>query len=285
MATLGDYQFQAPRSDTPESGGGSRRLWIVIGAAILVAASVVAYLMFGSRTQPVAVQPAATEKPAAAQDRPLGGDAVINLPPLDDSDGLVRQLVGALSSHPSVAAWLATNGLIRNMAVVIENSSTGTTPSMHLRVLKPAGPFRVMVRGTALVIDPRSYDRYTSIADAVASIDAGAVAKVYGNLKPLIQMAYDELGRQEPVDRAVERTIVALLAVPAVDGDVRVEMAENRITYHFADLRLEALSGVQKQLLRMGPRNVRVVQNRLRLIALALGIPEQRLRAGSGAPA
>ena len=39
----------------------------------------------------------------------------------------------------------------------------------------------------------------------------------------------------------------------------------------------DGLTGVQKQLLRMGPRNVRIIQSSLREIALALGIPAERL--------
>lgn len=47
----------------------------------------------------------------------------------------------------------------------------------------------------------------------------------------------------------------------------------------FADPDLEALPAAQKQLLRMGPRNVRIIQSSLREIALALGIPAERLPA------
>jgi hypothetical protein len=49
--------------------------------------------------------------------------------------------------------------------------------------------------------------------------------------------------------------------------------------YNFNDPRLERLTQAQKQLLRMGARNVGIVQRRLREIALALGIPAARLPA------
>src|SRR3954470_16913747 len=48
------------------------------------------------------VAPAATTKPL-----PEPGDH-IDLPPLDQTDTIVRDLVTRLSSHPKVAAWLAT---------------------------------------------------------------------------------------------------------------------------------------------------------------------------------
>jgi hypothetical protein len=53
--------------------------------------------------------------------------------------------------------------------------------------------------------------------------------------------------------------------------------------YHYNDPRLEGLTQAQKQLVRMGAQNVRTIQRKLREIALALGIPQERLPAGRGA--
>jgi hypothetical protein len=188
----------------------------------------------------------------------------------------VRRLVAALSSHPRVAAWLTTNGLIRNFVVVVENVSTGATPAGHLRVLRPVGPFRVIENGEEIRLDPRNYDRYTPFADAVASIDAAGAAQLYSRLKVRMGEAYAELGRDEPFDRALERAIVAMLQVPIVEGSVRLEET-GATQYRHADATLQQLTQAQRQLLRMGPANVRVIQRKLREIALALGIPASRL--------
>jgi hypothetical protein len=53
------------------------------------------------------------------------------------------------------------------------------------------------------------------------------------------------------------------------------------ITWRYEDPGLEDLSPAQKQLLRMGPANVRRVQRQLRALAQALGIPSNRLPATS----
>jgi len=156
-------------------------------------------------------------------------------------------------------------------------SHRGTNPSRHLQVLKPAGEFRVTMRGSQFVIDARSYDRFAPIAAAAASIDAQSAGQLYRSFKPLLQTAYDELGVQEPIDSGVERAIVDLLKVPAIDGDVRVEQAGEGIGYEYADGRLESLSGAQKQLLRMGPKNIRIIQSQLRTFAMTIGIPVSRL--------
>ena len=123
--------------------------------------------------------------------------------------------------------------------------------------------------------DPRSYDRYVRIADAVASVDPRAAARVYATLKPRIEDANRDLGTQQPFDHTLERAIVALLATPVVDAGESLK--PKGIGYGYADERLESLTAAQKQLLRMGPRNVRVIKAKLREIALALGIPAAHL--------
>lgn len=279
MAGLGDYEFQPP-GDTSAGGGYGRSTMLrvaVLGlvvAALVIAAGI--YFALHRRAVPSSApaQQAAAVAPAPAT--PTEEVEKIDLPPLDDSDALVRQRIGLLSSHPLVATWLGTNGLVRNFVVVVDNISHGINPSPHLRVLKPAGEFRVMMRGGATVIDPRSYERFNPIRQAAASFDAHVAGRLYLAFRPLLQTAYDELGNQEPFDRAVERGVVGLLEVPAIDGDVRVQQGEG-IGYEYANDTLESLTGAQKQLLRMGPENIRIIQAQLRTFATAIGIASSRV--------
>jgi hypothetical protein len=136
-----------------------------------------------------------------------------------------------------------------------------------------------VTRDGATRVDPRSYDRYTRIADAVASVDAGGAAKLYATLKPRIEDAHHDLGSSDTFDHTLERAIVVLLGTPVTDGSERLKPMPKGIGYGYADERLESLTPAQKQLLRMGPRNVRVIKAKLRDIAIALGIPPARLPA------
>ena len=164
----------------------------------------------------------------------------MTLPPLDASDTLVRTLVQALTESPAVMAWLPTTGLIRNFTVVVSNIAEGATPAKQLKVLRPAAPFRIVTRDGGTGVDPRSYDRYTRIADAVASVDAGGAAKLYATLKPRIEDAQRDLGTADSFDRTLERAIVALLATPVTDGSDRLKL--KGIGYGYADERLESLT-------------------------------------------
>ena len=157
------------------------------------------------------------------------------------------------------------------------NVSEGKTPAAHLQRLRPAGRFQVIERPDDLRINPRSYERFSSLAEAAASIDPAALARLYATLKPLIEQAYRDLGYVDaPFDRALERAIVLLLKTPVLEDPVALK--PRSVGYVFADPRVESLSPAQKQLLRFGSRNVRMVQQSLYQIGLALGIPAQRLR-------
>src|SRR5712691_9273091 len=257
--------------------------WMLVALIVIVGlVAYLAYLMIRDRPQaPVSVAVSAPTIPAAtaaAPPAPLGGEPMrVALPSLDISDAFVRKMIAALSSHPRIAAWLTTDHLVRNFTAVVVNVSEGKSPAVHLQRLRPAGRFQVIERPDDLRVNPRSYDRYSGFAEAAASIDPGALARLYATLKPLVEQAYRDLGYVDaPFDRAFERAIVLLLKTPVLEDPVALK--PRSVGYVFADPRVESLSPAQKQLLRFGSRNVWIIQQALYQTGLALGIPAQRLR-------
>lgn len=290
MKDMDDLQLRHSPENEPPLGGRRRTATFWVPAILLVlGVAAAAYVLFGRRDRSMETQPtAATAGETAGEPRrPLGGPPEdIVVPPLGESDPLVRQLVAAISSHPRVAAWLATDDLIRNFTAVVHDISAGLTPASRLQVLAPARDFRPVDRGGGdLRIDPQSYTRYDSLADALASVDTDGAARLYGTLKPRIEEAYAEQGFPHvPFDRTLERAIVHLLQTPIV-GDVPAVEPRGAEVFAYADARLERLSAAQKHLLRMGPRNVRIIQETLRELGAALGIPAERLPAApDGSP-
>jgi hypothetical protein len=254
----------------------------VLAAAFLIAAVAVGgYFVFRNRqTAPPASAPTvATPAPAPTEAvSPLGADVPpIDLPPLGESDEVVRQLVRELSSHPQVAAWLATDNLIRNFTVVVTNIAAGEPATTRLTALRPRTRFQVTERGEDLFVDPRSYARYLPLATATTSINPDGAARLYTMLKPRIEEAYAELGLpNRTFDQTLERAIILLLRTPLPQGPIAVE-PNGPVIYRFADPALEKLTPSQKLLIRLGPDNQRAVQTSLRSIALALGIPGEQL--------
>ena len=263
------------RSEQPLVLTAPRREYttLVIVIAVLALALVGGY--FYLYRAPTKVPATAGAKPAgpAAQGRQGEPGEQIPLPPLDQTDPLVRQLVGQLSSHPATLAWLTTDGLIQNFVVVTSRIADGESPAIELKKVGPIPPFRVRGTEDALHMDPRNYGRYDRYAAAVSALDARGTARLYATLKPRMGEAYGRLGHQgADFDPVLERAIADLLKVPVVQGDVALE--PHGIGYAFADERLEKLTAAQKQLLRMGPDNVRTIQAKLREIAGHLGFAQ-----------
>lgn len=280
MNDLPDYELHRTTSESSAPAATPRPMgvWIAV-AGLCVAAGAAAYILFAWRPRP-APAAAVVPSPTALAHEPmpsLGGKAEpMTLPPLDASDTLVRTLVQALSESPAIMAWLPTKGLIRNFTVVVANIADGATPAKHLKVVGPSSAFRIVERDGNAYVDPRGYARYSTIAEAIASVDPVGAARLYATLKPRIEEAHRELGSpDQSFDRTLERAIVALLNTPVVESPLRLKL--KGIGYAYADDQLESLTAAQKQLLRMGPRNSRIILGRLREIGLALGMPPAQL--------
>jgi len=244
-------------------------LWVafVVLAALIAG---VAYFIYGRHPLPVeqerTARAAETAPPPAAPAEPL--------PALDASDALVRTLLQQLSSHPQVATWLTTNDLVRKFTAIVDRIAIGTSPAKVAAFAKPSGPFRVAGSGDALHIDPQSYDRYNTLAAVVDSLDVDGAARAYQRLKPLINQAYRELGYpDEDFDHKLSMAIARLLDTPVPNGPVALKATS--VSYQFADPDLESLSSPQKQLLRMGPHNMQLVQAKLRAFAKAANLTQQ----------
>jgi hypothetical protein len=258
------------------SDHSERSKWMFLLALFAFAVAFVGYVVMHRSKAPAPVVATApvVSAPApivAPRTGPLVEAEKIALPPLSETDALVRQLVVKLSSHPKALAWLATNSLIENFTVATLNVSEGKTPVTHWPTLAPKTRFSVANTPRGAIVDPRSYRRYDDYAAAIGGLDPAGTARLYLTLKPRIMDAYRDLGFPEgDFDPVLERAIGVLLATPGVEGGN--ELREKVITFEFVDPNLESLPAASKQLLRMGPDNMRVVQAKLREIAVQLGL-------------
>ena len=284
MTELGDFPLHAPEHPAARPPGS--RLRLLVAVALLLGAVTAGALYWIAPRQseeappPAIVESPAPAEPAAPEPRELEEVAAesepLILPLLDQSDTLLRDLAAALSAHPDLAAWLVTDELIRTFTVAVENIADGQNPAPRLSALAPKTGFRTAGREADLRIDQESYDRYNGLGDLVTSLDADGAVRLYVAFTPLIGEAYRELGHPEGgFDETLKRAIRRLLDTPVVEPEVL--LFARLVHYEYADPMLEALSPVQKQLLGTGPRNVRLIQAKLRELAAALGIPADRL--------
>ncbi len=192
------------------------------------------------------------------------------LPKLDDSDQLIRDAVVTLSTNELIEPWVAPDELIRKFVVLVDNTAHGSVPRKHVGFLAPEGPFLAdKVNESLFVLNEESYTRYDNLVKVFASIDARRAVEFYVLAKPLFQEAFNELGYTgKNLDDEVFAAIGRILETPVVTQPI--QLVRPVVMYKFADPKLESLSETQKQIMRMGPENTRIIQSKLSEIALEL---------------
>jgi hypothetical protein len=257
---------------------GNRTIVAIFVVLLLAVAIVVAVWLWprggGEETAGLAAEGTPTPEPAPTATLAEQLSERLQGITLKTSDAAVQELAEGLSTNPKLAAWLANDDLIRRFTFSIDNVAAGQSPDAQLEFLRPRKAFSVDEKGGVLVIDPASYHRYDQVADVFASLDTEGTVALYRELEPLIEEAYREVappGAQFS-DR-LQEAFDELLAVPIVEGQPQVE--ELVVTYRWADDDLESLSAAQRQLLRMGPDNVRQIQEKIRELRAALAAPAE----------
>jgi hypothetical protein len=254
--------------------GSNRTILAIFVVLLVVMAGLVAWWLT-SRAAPETVvdqgpppTPAPTPLPTQTLDERLSERLAGTT--LATSDAVVAELVGQLSAHPQLASWLVNEDLVRRFTAGIDNIASGMSPRSHFDFLRPKEGFEVDETPAGdLVIERSSYRRYDQVAAVVASLDTDGTVRLYRELEPLIDEAYAEIGpRNAKFSDRLDAAFDQLLAVPVVDGTA--EMEQLVLTYAWADDELEAMSDVQRHLLRMGPDNVSKIQAKLGELRAAL---------------
>jgi hypothetical protein len=272
---LGELQLDT-EGVPPNDPGEPRRssYWPLIWVVLLLMAAVlgVYFGFFRGRDEPAPEEPAVeAPSPSPAPAPKPEAPVAIEIPPLDASDPLVRQLLTELVEHPKLAAWLTPDELVRRFVAAVDNIAEGRSPRQAIGHLEPDEEFTVLDREGLAVVDPASYERYDAIASLFASLDTADMAELYRTLSPLFDEAYRDLGYPDRnFDETFGRAVGVLTSTPIPSGEVVLTPKVD--TYQYVDPSLEKLTPPQKALLRMGPENGRALQRKLGEVADELGL-------------
>jgi pyruvate/2-oxoglutarate dehydrogenase complex dihydrolipoamide acyltransferase (E2) component len=243
------------------------------GPLVLVLALIAAGgVWIWSATRPKELQTAPPAAPPAPLVTPTAAPTAAAAPaPPPVSPAAQQALLEAVSANPLLRALIARGDLAHRWAVVASNLAEGETPRRELSFLAPPEPFSSEPSGTADIISPKSYQRYDAFADAVASVDAPAFARVYRALHPALDAAWRSLGGQgASLDAVAVKALRRIEQAPVETNPVLIDKVGRH--WVFEASRLEALGPVEKHLLRMGPRNTRLLQAKAAELNRALGL-------------
>lgn len=209
---------------------------------------------------PVIPAPSATPAENPAAETPAAPVAAV---PLTEAQGddVVRRQASAL--HMNRLA--NTEHPLEISAALIDGLSQGLILQKIIPGDPPKEAFSVVEEDDATYMSTASYRRYDSITDAITALDADALVNTFHTLRPLYEKAYEHLGLEPgDFDNAVIRTLDLVLATPEIGEPIAVK--PKAMIYIYADPNLESLPAVQKQLLRMGPDNLRQIKQQARML-------------------
>ena len=244
------------------------RKWIAVAVAAALVVAGTAVFLLRSPPPPETPPPAMPPVPAI---QPRVADAPLPLPA--ESDAQLRKSLGAASARPDWKLWLSQGDLLDRATVVADNLAEGVSPRKQLDFLAPREPFRPKeLTGGALQLDEKSYRRYDSFGDLIASLDVPAMSSAMRGAHALLTAAYHKLGYPDRAfDDALTRALQRVCDAPVLETPPALK--SRGALWAFSDDQLEALTPVGKHLVRMGPRNTRLIQQKARELAAALSLP------------
>lgn len=195
-------------------------------------------------------------------------EVAIPLPPLTESDEPFKQDLTSLSEN--LNTWMNTDQIITKYLTIINDASQGQRQFKHMRFLKPSEPFTTKQDEQGLYIDPQSYRRYDELAAAIDAVDVQESLKLYKKYRPLYQQVFTAFGypEQYQIEDIFKKTAAIVLEAPVIES--RIYLVRPTVRYKFKNRQLEGLDPLQKQMIRMGPINTRIIQHKVRLLVEAL---------------
>jgi Protein of unknown function (DUF3014) len=233
----------------------NKRSWTPIAVAVVVVAAAGVGYWYLKRPQAPPPPPA---QPQAQAPRPADAP----LPPPEKSDAQMRKDLASLSSMPEWARWLGVSDLLDRFVVFVDNVAEDVSPRKQLDFIsvQPQKSER---------LDTSRYDRIVAV---IASVDAKGAAQVVRDMHPLLESAYRKLGYPDrKFDQVAAKALQRIIDAPVVEKPPRL-VPKGANNFGFEEEKLEAQGPVEKLLVRMGPRNTRILQDKARELAAALDL-------------
>jgi hypothetical protein len=188
--------------------------------------------------------------------------------PLRDDSWLMTQLQQQIANKAALML-IEQKDLIANFVVFVDNSVGGGFNRQFSPVKAPKSAFSAdqIAMDDKLgalyhnsLASQRRYEPYVALFQAMPT---RTMVEMYRALQPEIQHAYEQLGYSEfDFDKKLLKLIDRLVRLPV--SPEPAELYSESVNYKYVDEQFESLSGIEKLLLRMGPKNQAAVQAKLR---------------------
>lgn len=185
------------------------------------------------------------------------------------ADDYAREIVDAFNGGKALKQFVAGNYVVERTVAIIDALRRGEVPYKLLPVAKPANAFPISDNGLRVTMDPAGFSRYDRFANWVNSLKVDAIVAAFNDYESVATTALSNMGVTDfDVRGAALAATTQILATPTLPDDV--ELMRNEANWVYMDPELESLTALQKQVLRMGPENAELVQQKARELRGAL---------------
>ena len=182
------------------------------------------------------------------------------LPRLEESDDAVRDALGDIPLGTAGQQYLIPGNIIERSTSLIYLMAQGDVPYKLLPVSRPKAAFPFSDDGEQVVADPAGFERYDALTEWIESLDLESLLSSLEWFIPLFREAWSYYGENPAAfDMAVVMTLDLMIATPEVDLS-GARLTRKEAVWIFEDPAIEGLWPIQKQMLRMGPENAKILK-------------------------
>ncbi len=218
--------------------------------------------------------PIEAEAPAAPIAAPVITEVQPKIPPApvvseETGDQYARESIDAVNGGKALAQFVAGDYVVERAVAIIDALRRGEVPYKLLPVGKPSTIFPISDNGLRVTLDTAGFRRYDGFAQWVGGLDTPALVSLLNDYEMIATQALTRMGVTDfDIRSAVLAATTQILSTPQVAVDA--ELMRREANWVYMDPELEALSSLQKHVLRMGPENADIVQQKARDIRGAL---------------
>ena len=187
----------------------------------------------------------------------------------ETADVYARDMVESLNGGKALAQFVAGDYIVERAVAIVDAMRRGEVPYKLLPVSRPSKPFPISDDGLRVTMDPSGFSRYDGFAQWVNGIDVLAIIELLNDYEQISTEALSRMGVGDfDIRSAVLAATTEILATPIAPQNA--ELMKREANWVYMDPELEALSALQKQVLRMGPENSEIIQAKARELRSAV---------------
>jgi hypothetical protein len=189
---------------------------------------------------------------------------------LADSDDFIRAALAQLFPGLNGMGLWEPKNLLQRLVTLVNDVADGHVLFKHRWFLTANPSFPVIETQDALLLDPEGYHRFDQMVAAFSNADIDTAMVFLNENKALMKIVFQQFSHSDDftLTKLFLKSIDAVLAAPVITAKIQLTKKSSR--YHFTNPDFEALSGIAKQMIRLGPVNTLAVQKKLTLFRTRL---------------